>query len=288
MAKAGKGVRLPMHLGNRRLAWRATWLVAGLCLVGAGCQSAPIMPNMAPADVPRETQKVTLPPYVVEPPDILQIEAVVLKLNDEGELVSSERPRPLWPQAVTGQFLVRPDGTVGLGVYGSVQVAGLTLEQARESIQGFLGYVTGLRPKLLAVAVDVVQFNSKTYYVITDGAGFGEGVNRFPITGSETVLDGISQIQGLPQVASKRHVWVARRGPNCGPEQVLPVDWCAITRYGDIQTNYQLLPGDRIYVMAQPIIRANNWLQKVLAPIQQGLGITLLGSETVNSIKGIR
>src|SRR5205823_2936382 len=121
-----------------------------------------------------------------------------------------------------GQFLVKPDGTVELGVYGSVQVTGLTLEQARESIQGFLAYITGLKPAGIAIAVDVVQFNSKGYYVITDGAGFGEGVFKFPIVGSETVLDAVSNIQGLHQVASKRHIWVARRGPggcNC-PDQV--------------------------------------------------------------------
>jgi polysaccharide export outer membrane protein len=247
-----------------------------------------VNPTQIPADVPREGNLVTLPPYQIAPPDILQIEAVALKLNDQGERIGTERPMALWPQAVSGQFLIRPDGTVGLGVYGSVQLAGLTLEQARESIQGFLAYVTGLNPKALAVAVDVIQFNSKMYYVITDGAGFGEPVSRFPITGTETVLDAIAQIQGLPQVASKRHVWVARRGPGCGPEQVLPVDWCAITRAGDIRTNYQVMPGDRVYVMAQPIITTNNIMQKVLAPVQQVLGITLLGSETVNSIKGIR
>ncbi len=277
-----------MNPGARRFGWQAAWLCAGLCLFGVGCQTAPVIPMQVPADVPRELEKRTLPAYVIEPPDVLQIEAVVLKLNSDGLPISTERPTPLWPQPVTGQFLVRPDGTVGLGVYGSTQLAGLTLEQARESIQGFLAYVTGLKPQALAVAVDVVQFNSKTYYVITDGAGFGEGVNRFPITGSETVLDAVSQIQGLPQVASKKHVWVARRAPGCGPEQMLPVDWCAMTRSGDTRTNYQVLPGDRIYVMAQPIIHVNNWMQKVLAPVQQALGITLLGSETVNSIKGIR
>ncbi|HTL53945.1 MAG TPA: polysaccharide biosynthesis/export family protein [Planctomycetota bacterium] len=277
-----------MQHGTRKFGWLASLVVAGLCLVGAGCQVAPVIPAPVPADVPRELELRTLPAYVIGPPDILQIEAVVLKLNNDGVPISTERPTPLWPQPVTGQFLVRPDGTVGLGVYGSTQLAGLTLEQARESIQGFLAYVTGLKPQALAVAVDVVQFNSKTYYVITDGAGFGEGVARFPVTGSETVLDAISQIQGLPQVASKRHVWVARRAPGCDADQMLPVDWCAITRVGDTRTNYQLLPGDRLYVMAQPIIHANNWLQKVLAPVQQALGITLLGSETVNSIKGIR
>src|SRR5262249_19597613 len=173
-------------------------------------------------------------------------------------------------------------------VYGATQVTGLTIAEARESIQGFLAYTAELKPQQIMVAVDVVQFNSKTYYVITDGAGFGEGVARFPVVGSETVLDAVSNMQGLHQVPSKRHIWVARRGPTGCQDQIMPVNWCAITQLGDMSTNYQILPGDRIYIMAQPIIRTNNWLQKALAPIQQALGITLLGSEVQNSIRGIR
>src|SRR5947199_189530 len=83
-------------------------------------------------------------------------------------------------------------------------------------------------------------------YVIADGAGYGEQVYPFPITGSETVLDAIGKINGLPAVASKRHIWVARRSPSpdCA-DQILPVDWCAITQHGVTATNYQVLPGDR-------------------------------------------
>lgn len=277
--------------GIKRRGWKLALFLAGVCLVGTGCRTCPPPPlalSHPPADVPRELEKVTLPPYKIEPPDILQIEAVVIPLDEQGTPIKTERPRALSPQPITGQFLVKPDGTVELGVYGSVQVTGLTVQQAREAIQGFLAHITGLKPAAIAVALDVVQFNSKFYYVITDGAGFGEGVFKFPILGSETVLDAISNIQGLHQVASKRHIWVARRGPNCGPgacDQILPVDWCCLTQYGDNRTNYQVLPGDRIYIMAQPIIKTNNWLQKVLAPVQQALGITLLGSETVRSIR---
>src|SRR5262249_39589770 len=35
---------------------------------------------------------------------------------------------------IRGEHLVRPDGTVGLGTYGSVPVAGLTLVEARSAI----------------------------------------------------------------------------------------------------------------------------------------------------------
>ena len=50
------------------------------------------------------------------------------------------------------------------------------------------------------VAVDVFAYNSKTYYVITQGAGQGDDVTEFPITGNETVLDAIAQLGGLSQL----------------------------------------------------------------------------------------
>jgi polysaccharide biosynthesis/export protein len=213
---------------------------------------------------------MSLPTYVIEPPDIILVEST----------------QGLRDQPIRGQHLVRPDGTIGLGIYGSVHVAGLTVDQAREEIAKQIG----LRVKDLDVHniyVDILAYNSKAYYVITDGGGFGEQVFRLPVTGNETVLDALSQINGLPPVASKKHIWVAR--PCCTPQgfsnQVLPVDWLAITQSGNPSTNYQVMPGDRIYVKADHWITFESKVSKVLAPFERMLGITLLGSETVNSIR---
>ena len=53
------------------------------------------------------------------------------------------------------------------------------------------------------MSVDVLAYNSKVYYVIMDGGGYGQQIVRLPCTGNETVLDAIAQVNGLPQVASK-------------------------------------------------------------------------------------
>jgi polysaccharide export outer membrane protein len=220
--------------------------------------------------IPRELSQVSLPPYVIDPPDILLIETTQAFLA----------------QPIKGAHLVRPDGTVGLGIYGSVHVAGMTLEQAMAAITL---HMTARFKKFdpAELNVDVIAYNSKFYYVITDGAGYGEQVVRIPITGHENVLDAISQVNGLPPVASKKHIWVARRAPNDGQgQQVLPVDWVGITQRGSTATNYQVLPGDRIYVQSDRLIRIDNGLAKVLNPIERLLGITLLGSSVVNSIEG--
>jgi hypothetical protein len=136
------------------------------------------------------------------------------------------------------------------------------------------------------VHVDVLAYNSMVYYVITDGGGAGEQVLKFPCTGNETVLDAISQINGLPIVASKRHIWVARPAPpDLGCDQVLPVDWCAIARGGDTSTNYQVLPGDRIYVQADHLITFDTFVSKVTAPAERMFGFVLLGNGTVRAVQ---
>ena len=133
----------------------------------------------------------------------------------------------------------------------------------------------------------MTQYNSKRFYVIFDGAGLGEQVIPQPITGSETVLDAVAAVNGLPSVASKRNIWVARRTPHpdC-PEQILVVDWVGITQHGLTTTNYQIMPGDRVYVKAQRLVTIDNTLIRVFAPIEKLFGVTLLGASTVNQLQG--
>lgn len=197
--------------------------------------AAPAVPPAARV-TPKELESVGLSPYVVEAPDILTIE---VQARDR---VSRElKPIP----EVSGQHLVRPDGTINLGAWGSVPVAGLTVEKAAAAVRTVAAtQLGGAEP---VVAVDVVAYNSKVYYVVTGGEA-GESVHRFPCTGSDTVLDAVAQAGGQVSVAGKT-LWVARQAAG-QPPQILPVDWARIARHGNTQTNYQLLPGDRLYVKA--------------------------------------
>jgi polysaccharide export outer membrane protein len=187
-------------------------------------------------------------------------------------------------QVVSGQHLVRPDGTVGLGIYGDVYVAGQALPEVRQSVEMHLSrYLNDP-----VVSVDVMAYNSKVYYIIADGGGYGQQIVRLPCTGNETVLDAISQINGLPQVSSKR-VWVARPSPETGGRpQILCVNWRSITADGVATTNYQLLPGDRIYVQADDLIATDNFLAKVFGPINRVLGSTLLGISVAEGLQSLK
>ncbi len=183
-------------------------------------------------------------------------------------------------QQVTGEHLVSPDGKVNLGTYGQVRVIGMTLPEAKLAIESHLESFIE-KPE---IAIDVLGYNSKVFYVITQGAGLGDQVIILPVTGNETVLDAIGQIQGLQSNSSTR-MWIARPGyNNCGGDQILPIDWLAVTQRGDIKTNYQILPKDRLYVSEDKLVAFDTMLGKVFSPFERIAGVTLLGSQTLSRI----
>jgi polysaccharide export outer membrane protein len=184
-------------------------------------------------------------------------------------------------QLVRGQHLVRPDGTVNLGTYGSVIVAGLTVREAKARIEEQLSKSL-LSPE---VVVSVIGYNSKVYYVILDFGGAGQQITRLPVTGNDTVLGAISQVNGLSTVSDPGNVWVARSSGPGEPDKILPVDWNALTCRGRAETNYQLAPDDRLFVKAYPMTRVDVTLARVFSPIERVFGITLLGTSTYRSIK---
>ena len=184
-------------------------------------------------------------------------------------------------QPIAGEHLVGPDGTINLGIYGRVRVTGLSVDEAREAVETHLSeFIEDPR-----VSLDVLVYNSKVFYVITEGAGFGDQVVRIPITGNETVLDAMSQIGGLSRVSSKK-IWISRPAPHgMGCDQILPIDWEAITKGAVTSTNYQLLPGDRIFVAEDRLIALDALVTKLLNPFERMFGFSLLGAQTVQTLQ---
>ncbi|MEX0978304.1 MAG: M56 family metallopeptidase [Pirellulales bacterium] len=163
-------------------------------------------------------------------------------------------------QPITGEHLVGPDGTVNLGSYGRVNVAGMTLDQAKAAIDDHLARSLD-NPD---VSVSVFAYNSKVYYVITEGAKEGDTVARFPITGSETVLDALTQVNGLGDLSTKR-IWIARPTPgSAGIDTVLQVNWHEITKGAATASNYQLLPGDRVFVSDDALKRVDDYIKRAV------------------------
>jgi len=182
-------------------------------------------------------------------------------------------------QVIQGEHLVGPDGTVNLGSYGSVYVAGMTLEEGKVAIEEHLSKDLDT-PK---ISLDVFAYNSKVYYVIIEGAGTGDKVFRVPVTGNETVLDAIAQIGGLMEISSKE-ICIARPAPSgVGCDQILRVDWQAITKGAATATNYQILPGDRVFIPEDRMVAFDALVSKVTRPFERMFGFTLLGVQTIQT-----
>jgi polysaccharide export outer membrane protein len=162
----------------------------------------------------------------------LSAPAVALRITDKSK-----------NQQVAGTHLIGPDGHVNLGTFGQVYVAGMSIDEARGAIEAKL---SGHFDKP-SVAVKVLAYNSKVYYLIVEGDGKEDNIHRFPITGNETVLDALAQANAA--IRKDMSVWIARPSPGDGGTfQILPVNYDDITGKGATATNYQILPGDRVFL----------------------------------------
>lgn len=177
---------------------------------------------------PRELEMASLPTYVVEPPDELEV---------------SVRPANL--DVPLTSVTVRQDGVIDLGFAGEVYVAGLTIPEVEFKIAQHLAPLAAQREIRDPIQASVRLINgsqSKQYYVI----GTVSQQGAFPLTGSETVLDAILRA-GLRANSLPEKAYLARPHPAGGADQVLRIDWERI-KMGDTFTNYQLMPGDRVVV----------------------------------------
>jgi protein involved in polysaccharide export with SLBB domain len=304
-----------------------------------GIRPLPAVP--IPDDPPPHEGAMIDLPYVVEPPDLLQV-----------EVLEALPGRP-----ISGERLVRPDGTITLGFYGDVYVRGLTcpqikakiiaqlkdylddealgievpvprepakppvprgmrdplehlkggvrstlrvkseaapamvtVGQASSRIQGEGMYVRprpSAPPRLRArvrpnqfdeaqggepangapqlrpggrvqgqptvridpeksdrVFVDIAAYHSKSYTVLR----YTSVTGRFPFMGNETVLDAINNASGLHATANPNDIRLVRPASAGKPAKVYKVNYRAITEEGDVRSNYQVFPGDRVIV----------------------------------------
>jgi polysaccharide biosynthesis/export protein len=281
---------------TRRIRQTGWLLIVAVC-AACGCQTVKTPEEkIASSGIPTEFKKVSMPDYVVEPPDLMLV-----------EVLEALPGRP-----ISGERLVRPDGKISLGFYGDVYVAGLTIPEIKEKIifhlRKFLtDEVLGLiemdpntggpmvgddgKPKIVdprecdRVFVDVTAYNSKNYYVEGDVGSPG----RLPITGNETVLDAIHFAGGLIPTAAPQNIRLVRPAPpGACCEQLLPVNLAAIISGGDSTTNYQLMPGDRIVVYRDPIVRTTVFIDRLAAPFQTVLNSILQYSFTARSVEFLR
>ncbi len=179
------------------------------------------------AQLPRELDQGVMPAHYLQPGDVLLIEPV--EFDSDVRLPADQ------------QVLV--DGSIDLGGFGRLVVAGLTLEMAENLIERT---IVDSGRDLTSVNVRLLEPVHR-YYVL----GEVNSPGSYPLVGHETVLDGILAGGGLTSAAAPCKILLARPTSPTSCRITLPVCYREITQLGDTTTNYQLQPGDRIFVASR-------------------------------------
>ncbi len=222
------------------------------------------LPGVA-LELPRELAEQPLDQYLVEIGDVLLVEPVSFDATVR----------------LPGDQVVKPDGTISLGEFGPYFAVSKTVVQIQQEIQGMIDAELAWRRKREAepdpedrlenpdatravtelddarraeelrneqqanrISVRLINWDSKQIYVL----GEVNSPGSFQYTGNQTVLDALVLAGGTTGRANKHRIIVARPTPNDSCRIVLRACYDQIVQLGDTSTNYQLLPGDRVFV----------------------------------------
>ena len=210
---------------KRTITTGAGCLLLCLFAVQTGCMG-PVMHQRAVGfvDPPRDKLQASLATDRIKVCDVLQF-----RLTD-GSTVT-----------LNGTYKVGADGAIELSGHGKVQVAGKTMEEAKQAVREAMAVKS-----LVHAAFDL---DRSEYYLVTVTTDGVQDLTRVPLGGKETVKDAVN---GIPRLSSKV-LWLVRPTPGqTAKEQVLPIDWEGISRLDDNNTNYPLMAGDWLFVADEP------------------------------------
>ena len=205
-----------------------------ILFVTTGCGLPPASPG-----TPAQQTK-----YRISPPDVLMI---------------SVRPEP----EIVREVVVRPDGRISFDLIGEVDVEGKTVDEVHREITARIEQFI-VHPD---VTVLLQSSNSREYYV------FGE-VNRpgsYPLVGHVTALEALGSAAGPTHFASLNGARLVR--PTEGKGLRYPIRFKDISQGGDAATNYELQPGDVVYVPPNVMARIGYGVGIIFFPIQQLIGL---------------
>ncbi|UCE26487.1 MAG: polysaccharide export protein [Candidatus Coatesbacteria bacterium] len=181
--------------------------------------------------------------FVLGPNDRINIS--VLSRSPEGLAI----PDP----AVSGDYIIDPDGNITLHYIGEMHIAGLSPGEAIDLLkERFSEYY--INPD---VNVRVVQIASRRVVVL--GEVYRVGVYDIPT--DETALGVLAMAGGPRGSALLWNVKVIRGGLD--DPQVLTCNLDKALKKGDYAENIQLMPGDIVYVPRTLLARANDVISKI-------------------------
>jgi polysaccharide biosynthesis/export protein len=166
-----------------------------------------------------KTEKVSRPPYRLQPGDVIAVS--------------------VWKeQDLQREVLVRPDGALTFPLAGEVNVDGQTVEELRVAL------VERLRRFVPdpVVTVSVKEIGGNRVYVLGKVARPGE----FPFSSPVDVMQALSLAGGATPFAQVNDIVILRR--DNGAQQALHFRYGEVERGRNLQQNFLLQSGDTVVV----------------------------------------
>lgn len=215
------------------------------------------------------TEESALPSYapsspddVIEPPDIARI------VLDNAKIVSAKQQ--LHATTIKFESVVQPDGNLEIGGLGSIDIAGLTCEQAAEAVQQHFKATKGKSARVDCdrVVVEIAEANSKVAYIIHKSE-LGDTVQRMPLLRATTVRQLLSEaVWSHPVELRKCKVTLIRNEGTQGEQERRTEINFSVNETSTAEDSTRLLePGDRV-VVAEPTNEIRPTSHEAPLPIQ--------------------
>ena len=191
--------------------------------------------------------------------------------NDERELTTTDyligaddvvritvEKHPEW----SGEYLVRPDGTVIIQGLGTPKLDGLSQYGAEILLLAELErYI-----KSPHVSVEIVRYASQSIYVL----GEVNSPGKYPTSGKDLTLRDAIILAGLPgRFPATRRVYIISPSRVRARQRV--VDLERVLYRGELKNNVRLNPGDIVYVPQTFWGHISTFISTILSPVSSSL-----------------
>jgi polysaccharide biosynthesis/export protein len=174
----------------------------------------------------------------------------------------------------SGKFPINQEGKLQFKFVGDMQVKGLTKKQVEDKIKEALAQFV-VNPE---VNVNIVEYGSKSFYVIGEIAAPGQFIMR---SEEISVRDAI-HLAGMPtQNAQMRQAQIITPYDD-GKVKIRKVNLYKLMYYGDMRNNPTIKPGEILYVPATVMAKSI----RILSPLASLLGIMSSMPESAATAKG--